>query len=137
MLKLAREEAVLARDHRRGRQAARDLLRHVRPGEHRDAAAAHARREPLARRRVESFRQAQHRRVAGQGGDDVRERRARHGDDNRVDVARRVVERNRLDAAEVGAGEIARIVSRLGDRSRLLGGVAREHDVVVAVEQHT
>ena len=48
VLELAREEAVLARDHGRGRQAARDLLRHVRAGEHRDAAAVDARREPLA-----------------------------------------------------------------------------------------
>ena len=62
--------------------------------------------------------------------------RARHGDDDRVDVGGGVVDGDCLDAAQVDALEVARVASRLGDRLRLLGGVAREHDVVPAVEQH-
>jgi hypothetical protein len=118
-------------------QAGGDLRGEVRTGEDCDAAAAHGGREPLAGRRVEALREAQHRRVSGEPGRDLGKRIARHRDDDRVDVARGVVDGDhRPDAAQVDALEEARIVSRLGDRPRLLRGVAGEDDVVPAVEQH-
>ena len=135
MLELAREVAVLARNHGRRREARSDLLRHVRAGEHRDRAAAYACGEALARRRVESLREAEHRRVPRQRLDDVAERRARDCHDDDVDIRGSVRKRDRLGGSEVDVLEVARVPAVLGDRLRLLGGAAREHDLVLAIEQ--
>ena len=135
VLELPCEVPVLARDHGRGRQARGDLLRHVRAGEHRDRTPAHARREALARRRVESLCEAEDRSVARQRLDDVAERRARDGRDDDVDIRRSVGERDRLRGAKVDVLKVARVPAGLGDRLRLLGSAAREHDLVVAIEE--
>jgi len=135
VLELPGEEAVLARDHRRGRQPDRDLVGDVRAREDGDAAPAHAGGEALTGRRVEALREAQHRRLAGEAHDDVRERTARDRDDRDIDVARRVVERHGTRGTQVDAGEVTRVASGVRDRARLLRRVAREHDVVLALEQ--
>ena len=42
-----------------------------------------------------------------------------------------------VDVAQVGVRQVARVPARLGDRARLLGVAAGEHDLVlVAVGQH-
>ena len=50
-------------------------------------------------------------------------------------VERRVLDRRRLDAAEVAVREIARVAAGLGDHARLLRVAAGERDVVLAVLQ--
>ena len=97
MLELAREVTVLARDHGCGRHLDGDLLRHVRAGEHCDGSPLDASRETLTGRGVEALRQTQHGRVAGQRPDDLRERLARHRDDDDIDVRRCGFQRNGLD----------------------------------------
>ena len=86
VLELSGEEAVLARDHRRRRQALGDLLRDVRAREDGDGAAADAGGKPLAGLRVEPLREAEHRCIARQRLDDLDEGLARHGGDDDVDV---------------------------------------------------
>ena len=130
-----RRGPVLARDHRRRRQALGDLLRHVRAREDGDRAAANPRGETLAGLGVEPFREAEHRRIARQRLDDLAERLARHGGDDDVHVAPSVGERDRFDPAEVDALQVARIPAGLGDRSRLLARAARQGDLVPALEQ--
>ena len=135
VLELAGEEAVLARDHGRRRQARGDLLRDVRAGEDGDGAAADARREALAGLRVEALGEAEHRRVARQRLDDLAEGLARHGGDDDVDVAGSVGERDRLGPAEVDALQVAGIPAGRRDRLRLLARAAREDDLVAALEE--
>ena len=137
VLKLAREEAVLARDHGRRRQALRDLLRDVRAGENGDRTAADAGREPLAGLRVETLDEAQDRRVARQHADHVGERLARHRDRDDVDVAGGVgqTEPPRLRGGRRSAGSAGS--SRCRDRLGLLRRATGEHDLVAALEQDT
>ena len=88
------ERLVLRRDHRGTRQAGRHLLRHRRAGEHRDGAAVHERRQPVAGRRIEAFDEAQDRHIAAHMREHLAEGEARDGDHDEIGfLVRRVVER--------------------------------------------
>src|SRR5436190_198065 len=135
VLELAGEEAVLARDHRRRRQALGNLLRHVRTREDGDRAATDPRGQALAGLGVETFRKAEHGRVARQRLDDVGEGLARHGGDDDVHVSGSVDERDRFGPAEVDALQVMGIRAGRRDRFRLLARAARQGDLVPAVEE--
>ena len=94
ILEAQRERLVLGRDHGGAGQARGDLLRHVRPREHRDGATLHQGREPVAGRRVEALDETEHRCVAANTCQHLTERGARDGDDDEVGLlVRRVVDR--------------------------------------------
>ena len=94
ILQAQRECLVLGRDHGGAGQAGGDLLRHVRPREHRDGATLHQGREPVAGRRVEALDETEHRCVATNTCQHLTERGARDGDDDEVGLlVRRVVDR--------------------------------------------
>ena len=104
MLQLAGEEAVLARDHGRGRQADGDLLGDVRAGEHGDRAAVRRvveSRSPVAG--SSPFVRLSTGASPGRRGDDVGEGAARNRDDDHVDVAGRLGDGSAVDAAQVDA----------------------------------
>src|SRR6478736_4530724 len=136
VLELACEEPVLARDHRRCRQARRDLLCDVRAGKDGNGATGDAGREALPRLRVEPLGEAEHRRGSGKCLDDLREGTARHGGGHDVDVLGGIRERDCLRRAQVDALQVTGIPAGLRDRLRLFGSAAREDDVVAPVEQH-
>ena len=134
VLELGRQHRVLARDHRGGRQPLRDLLRDVRPREHGDRPIEHERGEALARRGVEALRQREHGRAPRQRGRDGAERRARDGQDDELRSGERSVgDRRRVDAGEIGAGEVAGVAVRRLDRPCLLGVAAGERHLVAAL----
>ena len=63
---------------------------------------------------------------------------ARHGENDHLGLRkRRLLDRRRLDAADVAVREIARVPARLGDHARLLRVAAGKRHVVLAVLQDT
>ena len=75
--------------------------------------------------------------LAGQRGDDVAERAARHRDDDEVGVGdRRLVDRRGRDAAQVDVRQVARVAAGLARSRRACSGVAAgERHLVPAVAQ--
>ena len=95
VLQAQRERFVVGCDHGGARQSGRDLLRHVRPREHRHGATLHEGREPVAGRRVEAFDETEDRRVAAHSCQHLAERAARDRDGDDVSLlVRRAVDRH-------------------------------------------
>jgi hypothetical protein len=136
LLELLGETGGRARDDRRGRQPEGDLLGDVRPGEHRHGPVPDERREAAPGLGVEALGEAEHRRVALQPRDGLREGGARDGDDDELRLGHgRLGQRAGPDAAQVGAGHVARVAAGRRDRVGLPDVAAREHDVVPALPE--
>ena len=119
VLQAQRERFVLGCDHGGARQARRDLLRHVRPREHRHGATLHQGREPVAGRRIEALDEAEDRRVAANSCQHLAERAARDRDDDDVGLlVRRVVERHARRDEHVVAAVAEQTAEHLPPRAR-------------------
>jgi hypothetical protein len=128
--------AVGAGDHGGGRKPVGDLLGHVRSRQDGDRPSLDARRQALARPRLEPLGQAEHGRRARENLGDVGERAARDGEHDQLGLFERCsLERHGMDAAQVHALEVPRVLARRGDRPGLLGVAADERHGVAAVAQ--
>jgi hypothetical protein len=86
VLELDGEVVVVRGDYGGGRKTLRDLCRDVGPGEDGDRTVPHERRQPTARARIETLRQAEDGRRSGQVVDDLAERTAGNGDNDELGV---------------------------------------------------
>ena len=136
-LNLDGERVIESRDHGGRRETTRDLLCDVRSREHGHRPIGDEGREPIARGRVETLRQAEDRAGTRERSDRRAERGARHRDDREVRSGDRSLrDRRRGDARQVDVRKVPRVAARFDDRVGVLGIPAREGHLVAAIAEH-